>query len=181
MESNNKGSGRLVPTGWYRAGMAPQDYDMGIDREVSHSGTSSGFIRSTAAEPRPFGTLMQAFKADGYHGRRLRLSGYVRAEAVEGWAGLWMRVDGPTGTSLAFDNMQDRPIRGTLDWERYEIVLDVSEASTNIAFGVLLAGKGRIWVDDFEFDEVGGDVAVTDMRKRMQELPSQPRNLGFED
>jgi hypothetical protein len=181
MVSNQSGSAQFVPTGWYRAGMAPQDYDMGIDREVAHNGTSSGFIRSRSTEPRPFGTLMQAFKAEGYLGRRLRLSGYVRAEGVEGWAGLWMRVDGPTGQSLAFDNMQDRPIRGTLDWQHHEIVLDVAEGSTNIAFGALLAGKGGIWVDDFEFEVVGRDVPVTDMRKKMQELPSKPRNLGFED
>lgn len=181
MASNQTGPGQLVPTGWYRAGTAPQDYDMGIDREVSHSGRSSGFIASKAEEPRPFGTLMQAFKADSHIGKRLRLSGYIKAEVAEGWAGLWMRVDGPTGTSLAFDNMQDRPVRGTQDWQRHEIVLDVPEGGTNIAFGVLLAGRGRIWIDDFDFEVVGDDVPVTDMRKKMQQLPDRPRNLGFED
>ena len=36
------------------------------------------------------------------------------------WAGLWMRVD-KGKDMVAFDNMQDRPIKGTTDWQRYYI------------------------------------------------------------
>ncbi|MCA9492492.1 MAG: hypothetical protein KC621_21310 [Myxococcales bacterium] len=48
---------------------------------------------------------------------------------------------------LSFDNMQERPIRGTQDWTRHEIVLDVPTGATNIAFGILVAGKGTVWID----------------------------------
>lgn len=43
--------------------------------------------------------------------------------------GLWFRVDGTTGKSLSFDNMQDRAVKGTTEWARYEIVLDVPEGA----------------------------------------------------
>jgi hypothetical protein len=180
MDSGQSGSPEYVPTGWFRAGTAPQDYDMGIDREVSHGGRSSGFIQSKPVEHKGFGTLMQAIKADNYLGKRLRLSAYLKTEDVATWAGLWMRVDGPTGASLAFDNMQDRPVRGTADWTRYEIVLDIPESGVNIAFGFLLAGNGVVWADDFKLESVGQDVPVTDMRKKMRELPLEPLNLDFE-
>jgi hypothetical protein len=180
MEHDQGGAGQLMPTGWLRAGTAPDDYHMGIDREESHGGAASGYVMAKAEKSKGFGTLMQAFKADKYIGKRIRLSAYVKVEDVQVWAGLWMRVDGPTGASLAFDNMQDRPVRGTGDWQRYEIVLDVPAESVNIAFGFLLAGPGTVWADDFQFEAVGADVPVTDLRKKMKPLPDEPVNLGFE-
>ena len=72
------------------------------------------------------------FDADMCHGKRVRMIGYAKSEGVElytrefGWAGLWMRVDGPQlYRPLAFDNMVNRPIHGSADWQKYEIVLDV--------------------------------------------------------
>lgn len=180
MADNQAGPGGLMPTGWLRAGTAPNDYHMGIDREESHGGASSGYVMAKVEQSKGFGTLMQAFKADNYVGKRIRLSAYVKVEDVGVWAGLWMRVDGPTGASMAFDNMQDRPIQGTADWQPYEIVLDVPEGSVNIAFGFLLAGPGTVWADDFDLEVVGADVPVTDMRKKMKPLPDEPVNLGFE-
>jgi hypothetical protein len=88
------------------------------------------------------------------------MSAHVKTEGIEKGAGLWLRVDGPDGTSV-IDNMQDRPIQGDTDWTRYEIVLDVPEDSVNIAFGILVEGTGQAWVDDFQFEVVGQDVPTT--------------------
>jgi hypothetical protein len=75
-------------------------------------------------------------------------------------AWLWMRVDGGAG-SLAFDNMMDRKIKGTSDWKKHEIVLDVPETSATIIFGFGMNGKGQVWADDFQFEVVGQDVPTT--------------------
>jgi hypothetical protein len=69
-------------------------------------------------------------------------------------AQLWLRMDGPS-TTLVFDNMQNRRIKGTTDWTRYEIVLDVPRKTRYIGFGALVAGAGQAWVDDFVFEPVG--------------------------
>jgi len=79
---------------------------------------------------------MQQISAEQYRGNRLRLSGYVKAEDVKAWAGLWMRVD-KENSVMAFDNTQDRAIKSTTGWQKYEVVLDVD---TGIAFGILLTG-----------------------------------------
>jgi hypothetical protein len=108
---------------------------------------------------------MQNVKADAFRGTRVRMSGWVRADSVADSAGLWMRVDGPdtrkTQHSLSFDNMENRPIKGTSDWTRYEIVLDVPPESVEIAFGILLADTGEVWLDDVQFVKVGNDVPTT--------------------
>jgi hypothetical protein len=74
-------------------------------------------LKSIVSKADGFGTLMQTFKADSFRTKRIRFSGYVRSKEVMDWAGLWLRVDGSNGGEmLAFDNMQDRPIKGTTDW-----------------------------------------------------------------
>ena len=85
--------------------------------------------------------------------------------------------------------MGDRQIKGTNDWKQYEVVLDVpKEGSAQIFFGVLLAGKGQVWVDDFKCEAVDKAVKTTGRArepvKREVELakglPKEPKNLDFE-
>ena len=101
---------------------------MTTDRAEKHGGAASATIRCTADPPAEgFGTLMQQCGAKPYGGKRLRLTGYARSKDVEGWAGLWLRADGLEKTGLAFDNMMKRPIKGSTDWTKYAIVLDVPD------------------------------------------------------
>lgn len=168
-----------TPKNWFHAGSQPKDYEMSVDRQIAHGGKASASLKCVAAHPSGFGTLMQTFKADTYRGQRVRLIGYVRADKVADWAGLWMRVDGPGGVVLAFDNMQDRAIKATSDWQPYDIVLDVPASAQEIAFGLLLSGKGEAWMDDLKFDVVGKDVPVTG-QKLDNTAKIAPANLDFE-
>jgi hypothetical protein len=61
-----------------------------------------------------------------------------------------MRVDGQNET-LAFDNMQTRPITGTTDWKTYTIVLPVEKSASDIAFGILISGRGEAWMKNLSF------------------------------
>lgn len=169
-----------VPRGWYISGNNPDDYQIGLDRNVAHSGNASGSIKSKTSRPEGNVTLMQAFKGKDYCGKRLRLSGYVKTKGVEYFAGLWMRIDDKQGQTLSFDNMEDRPIRKTTEWKQYDVVLDVPEETDNIAFGILLEGPGQVWVDDFQFEIVGEDVPTTDMKVIEAPIPETPTNLDFE-
>ena len=85
-----------------------------------------------------------------------------------------MRVD-KQRDPVAFDNMQDRPIKGTTGWQSYAVVLDVPQDATGIAFGILLGGTGAVWLNNVTFEVVGTDVATTGKR-----MPNAPTNLGFE-
>jgi hypothetical protein len=76
------------------------------------------------------------------------------------------------------DNMDSRPITNTADWRRYEIVLDVPQSATSIAFGFFLWGSGTVWADDFKLERVDASVprTVGDNGARLDE----PRNLNFD-
>ena len=89
-----------------------------------------------------------------------------------------MRVDKEKDV-LAFDNMQDRSITGTGDWQRYNVVLDVPRDATGIAFGMLLTGAGEVWLSGLKFEVVGLDVPTTNMTGKVGHAPSEPVNLDF--
>jgi hypothetical protein len=148
--------------GWWARGSRPQDYAMGFDKQALHAGKPTAYIRSIADDPKGFGTLMRKIDAAPYRGKRVRLSTDIRTEALTMRAGLWMRVDGPK-EPLAIDNMDDRPITGTTSWRRYECVLDVAPSATRIAFGVGLAGAGRVQFGSLTMEVVDASVPITDL------------------
>ena len=169
------------PAGWILAGSSPADYITRTDPQEHHTGRSSGHLRSrseAAQEGDKFGTLMQSFKADAYLGKRIRLSAHVKVRDVLDWAGLWMRIDGPKNEVLGFDNMQDRPLRGTLTgWNPVFVVLDVPNNAGDIAFGILVAGHGETWIDDVTLEVVDTSVPVTGSASA---TTATPQNLDFE-
>lgn len=170
------------PLGWFNAGNKPQSYEMGIDKGVGQNGKNAATIKSKDPKIDGFGTLMQQCSPDKYLGNRVRMSGYIKSENVTTWAGLWLRVD-QSGSQqpLSFDNMENRPIKGTTGWKKYEIVLDVPKNASLIAFGALLAGTGQIWFDNITFEIVDNSVPTTDNKiiKDSASL-SGPTNLDFE-
>ena len=165
-----------VPAGWYLAGNDPASFQVSRDATVAHAGKKSASLESIR-EPKGFGTLMQTFAATDYRGKRLRLTAWAKASDVKDWAGVWMRVDGPDAKSMAFDNMQNRPIKGTKDWARYDVVLDVPETAAGIAFGILLTGEGKVWISDISFQTVDKSVPAT---SSVGVMSPQPKNLDFD-
>jgi hypothetical protein len=167
-----------LPEGWMLAGSDRSSYTADRDTAVKHGASVSALLASTKSTT-GFGTMMQMFDAADYTGKRMRFSGWVKSETVASWAGLWMRVDGNGSPSrtLAFDNMQSRGIKGTTDWTRYEVVLDVPDDAKAIAFGILLDGEGKVWLSDVKFESVSLSVPTTGSSTEMR---SAPENLGFE-
>ncbi len=168
-----------LPKGWIKAGDVPSKYDMYVDKQIAEDGKNCATIKSIYDEINGFGTLMQDCKPGKYRGKRIHMSGYVKSKDVKEWAGLWVRVDGRY-TTLSFDNMQDRGISGTTDWKKYDVILDVPKAATNIAFGALLSGTGQIWFDNIAF-EIVPDSTKTTSSFVQREYNDEPTNLNFEE
>ncbi len=165
-----------LPEGWFKAGSKPKSYDMGIDKGAGQDGKNVATIKSIDKKIDGFGTLMQNSSPQKYLGQRVRMTGFVKSKDVKEIAGLWFRVDQANSRkSLAFDNMYDRPVTGTTDWKKYEIVLDVPLNASRLAYGALLTGTGQIWFDNINFEIVDSTIATTG-RKENQE----PANLNFE-
>jgi C-terminal processing protease CtpA/Prc len=101
-----------------------------------------------------FGNVLQRINAIAYRGKRIRLSGHVRANLPEVYTSavqLWLRVDRTNDVVGFFDNMATRPITGRSEWREYEIEANIDADAEWISFGMFLRGEGRAWFDNFSF------------------------------
>ena len=165
-----------LPEGWAKGGTQPDKYEMGTDPGSGHKGANAATIKSITRDLRGSGMLLQNVSADNYKGKRVRLTGNLRSADLDKWAGLWVRIDGKnTKQRLAFDDMADRPVKGTSDWVKCKIVLDVPATAANISYGAVLNGSGQIWFDNLKFDVVSNSMPTTDKPVEHK----APTNLNF--
>lgn len=152
--------GGAKPSGWFMGG---DGFELVADSVSPLAGRFSlrtrwiGPARYTE-DSRKFAVANQPFPVARAAGRRLRLSGYIRTEGITtGYAGFWMRVDGPNGAApIAFDNMASRGARGTTSWTRHVIELPVDSGAGAVYLGLLHPGDGTAWFDSITV-EVFGD------------------------
>ncbi len=173
-----------IPDGWWKIENDNKDsYSFGIDKEISYEGSKSAFIVSVEEKIEGFATLMQSVDAAPFIGKKIKMTGFAKSENIEGWAGFWLRIDGEAKVEgewperLGFDNMEDRPIKGTTNWTKYEIIMDVPNESVELLYGPILSGKGKLWIDNISFQEVTDD-GTSDAKIYITEGPI---NTNFED
>lgn len=130
--------------GWEDFGS--ENYKLEVDSTHAQNGKYSAKIEYIDGK--------QNFRAWSYtipanfKGENIKLSGYIKTDNVNnGFAGLWLRVD----PSISFNNMYDQGVIGTKDWQKFEIELKLEYLKAEkIVFGGLLAGDGKMWLDNLE-------------------------------
>jgi hypothetical protein len=169
------------PSGWGGGSARNQDYEFGTTVSPSVADKQAAYIRAKPdAAPNAYFVMFQCIKADDYIDRRVRLT--CRLRTIDASAEqMFLRVNGPAPEAgapsrvLNFYNMSDRPIRGTTNWDDYQVVLDVPPGAIKICYGFLLAGgKGEAWADGFSISTVSESVAVS------VTPPRKPVNLSLE-
>ncbi len=118
-----------------------------LDSSVKQHGAYSLLIdQSTGSEP--WAASSYAINTV-FEGKTITLKGYIKTENIDGYSGLWMRIEGKGSQVLEFDNMQKRPIVGTTDWKEYTITLPYEHtAVAKVVVGGLVAGTGKLWMDN---------------------------------
>jgi hypothetical protein len=186
-----------IAPGWIATGSA--SYDAAIDGKVRHGGASSLVLRLREGQATGSFAVRQRVKADAYRGKRVELSGWLKADRAEGGAALWLRVDMANGDYI-LDNMLDLTAADAAakrGWTRISLVADVPGDAAGISFGVRMKGTGEVWADDLAVKVVsnavatttverrpfrgpGRDAAVRQMLDEYGRAPSAPVNGGFE-
>jgi hypothetical protein len=149
---------------------ASSGYEVGIDPASDTAGSPSLTVRFVAPT-KPWVVDMGAAHQSlyGYAGKRLRFSGQVRADAVKGWAGLFLGQGDvsllnriglaqpgaeallPAGTAVARDG----------DWHDVSVVFDVPANAAQTVFGLALVGEGQVWARNLQFHVIGNEVPAT--------------------
>lgn len=181
--------------GWVLAGASPEIYEVGIDSSTSVHGQKSAYIHSVSASS-SWSTLLQRMNVKAYLGKRIKMTGYIKTMSSAESAQMWIRVDDiDKKMSTEFDNMNSRPVIGSTEWKKYEIVFEVPEKCA-VFYGVIINGSGKIWFDNINFEIVDNSTPKTtwlidqpfppvylDQIKEMPAiLPEKlPSNLDFEE
>ena len=118
------------------------------DSVAVHGGRYAGRIERDSESSGEFSTFTMSLPVT-FSGETLELRGWLRTEDVAGFAGLWLRQDGQSG-SVQFDNMQSRNLSGSTEWTEYRITLPLDDRARTVFLGALLVGEGTVWVDDLE-------------------------------
>lgn len=134
-----------TPGGWF--GGPPGT--LFVDDKVVHGGHLAARMERNTTSPDAFSAFSTTLPMD-FAGQTIELRGFLRTEEVSQFVGLWLREDGEGGASVAFDNMQRQAIKGTHEWAEYSITLPVRPEGRQLVFGALMAGTGKLWVDDLQ-------------------------------
>lgn len=165
--------------GWFKSGSHPKNYQLAFDKETAHITEHSILLSSIdSLTSDGYGTVMQQFKAHNFTEKRVKFSGFIKSKHVTKSCGLWMRMDSAYYDMLAFDDMPDRAITGTSEWNFYETVLDVPKEADIINIGLYLQGSGKVWLEHTKFQIVPFTVPTTGKRPS-DFVPDAPQNLDF--
>jgi len=87
-----------------------------------------------------------------YVGHTVRLSGWVKTENASGHLQPQIRPSSGLMQSdsklLAKDSMvNDKSLRGTLDWTRFTLTCDIPANTTHIVASFIFWGGGKVWID----------------------------------
>lgn len=140
---------------WFWGMGSSKNYRFSLDSTGTYSGKYSTRIDNTVDDEKVFGAFGTSIPA-AFAGKKIKLQSYIKTKNVDGWAGLWMRIDGTS----EFKNMKDHGLKGTHDWKAYSIELDLKEGAQDIVLGGLLSGRGIVWFDKLSVTIDGIDIAV---------------------
>ena len=133
-----------------------QDYSTAV-------GHGSATLSSAVPQPEGFAWLAQEIFADDYRGATLTFRGQFRAPGTAGRTGLFLRVMKPPTAhgpfspqaALADPSNQIVTIANNADWSAHEVTAQIPADADTVAFGVFLAGLGRIDLRDLELVTTG--------------------------
>lgn len=153
VEAGNDGT----PYGWRHDPGDPQHRALWVT-ERPHSGKYClKTVVDAGAEPSWIATRQGGIWVEG--GRRYRLTGWVRAEEVEGYTGWYVHV-GNAEQAMMIAPMA-RAGGGTFDWKQVSVEFTTPADANRLSFGTVLWGTGTAWFDDVALESLDGPAALT--------------------
>ncbi len=116
-----------------------------IDNDTKMEGC--GGLRLASDDARSGSVVQQSVNPSLLSDDLYVFSGYIKTSDIQTSATLFVIVQGADET-LFQDDMRDRQVRGTTDWQKFRITLPRLAAATNIKVGVVVIGSGTAWFDD---------------------------------
>jgi RNA polymerase sigma factor (sigma-70 family) len=133
-----------------------QDYSAAADH-------GAAVLSAAVPQPEGFAWLAQEIFADDYRGTAVTFRGQFRTPDAAGRAGLFLRVMKPRGlhgpftaqAALADPANHIVTLEAPGEWITHEVTAPIPGDASTVAFGLFLAGRGRIELRDPELTQDG--------------------------
>jgi len=137
---------------WHVWSPNPGDYSVTTDLQNTHDGRPSLCLAYTPTGAAPAGSWMwwgQCIRApEKYRGHTVRMTAWIKSEAVTGRAGPNLRPKGANFKLLAEDSQaRRRPIRGSSDWTQHSVTCFIPEETQCLDTGFSFSRSGKLWID----------------------------------
>lgn len=179
------------PKGWLKDGKVDK-YDIKVLTSAGYGGKNTVTIKSLPVTTGHDGAcIWQNSLPTKFMGHRVKMTAYLKTASLTDTAGVWFKIVNAPAQTLEID---ERQITKTLDWTKFEIILDVPKGATNLNYGAYLSGLGQLWISEISFEIVdktiksttqkseayvpvqGGPIDVMTMLPATHEVPT---NLDF--
>jgi RNA polymerase sigma factor (sigma-70 family) len=155
---------KSVPTdddsNWHIWTYTPAGFTWGKDPKVQRNGHPTWFIDATQSMPGEWAYFDSNRRNinDTLAGKRVRYSVWLKCENVIPPSGITFRTMGP---GLGFSPRMGKPgLIGTIDWKKYEMVLDVNDRATWLCPGAKIQSSGKLWIDEPKIEVVEKSVPL---------------------
>ncbi len=156
-----------LPDGWLINGGANSWlYTATVDQDHRLSEQGAKRLKSNflALHEDAFCAISQRINPIQYRGKRVRFSAMVSVDAAESGAALYIRADTPLTMADSLAQTAADALRGSQDWRRHELIIDVPQDAMLLSVGMLLTGQGTAWIDNLKLELVDDSVPLTNAR-----------------
>ncbi len=142
---------------------SPVNFSYAIDSTKKHSGLSALKITGKQTAKTDFMPFSQVVEISANKLENIKLSAFIKTEALKGNAALWCQVWDKNNKQVGFQNseMQDKFVKGDTDWKKYSITLTIDTNVKKLVIGGYVSGDGTAWFDDFNLQKSTEDTATT--------------------
>jgi pimeloyl-ACP methyl ester carboxylesterase len=131
-------------------------YTFKVDTAVKHSGHQSVLITRTDS----IGKFSQFLflRQNKFEGKELEFRAWLKLENVTGFGAIAIREYDIDQNSFQYASNERERLHGTKDWKLYSVKLPLDGRAQFFAFGSLLFGGGKVWIDDIQLLIDGKDI-----------------------
>jgi len=159
-----------VPANWSFVTTQPKIYRTGYDTVANSQTPRSVVIRSLTQSAEGYAGLIQKCNATPYRGQRVRISVWIKTDAVNGAAQFSFFVNDQAGVKLAVGG---DGVGGLRYWRQYAAVVDVPEEAATLFYGMTLNGAGKAWFNALQIDVVPNTVKL--QQWQLPDFSAMPR------
>ncbi len=146
-----------TPHGWRHDPGDAQHRALWVTERPHSGGHCLKTVVAPGAEPTWIATRQGGIYVAG--GRRYRLTAWVRAQDVVGYAGWYVHV-GDAAQPMMIGPVE-RAGDGTFDWRQISLEFEAPAQANRLSVGTVLRGTGTAWFDDVTLEALDGGMALT--------------------